>query len=404
MPIIPHAPARPLSTLLAALFLSLAACGDNTPSDDDPPRAAGQSASGADAGTVASAAFDGGSTSICGDAFLEDDEACDDGNHDTGDGCSPLCTKEPQCTNGVCASICGDGVMLPGSTAEACDDGNTVANDGCSPTCQLEPGFSCQTLNQMPLSIPVVSRDFRGRDLPPLGALPTGHVDFQNVTQLGSEKGIVQTTLNALGKPAYAKTGLPTNTTSNAANFAQWYLDTDLVNKAVVGTLNFTRYPSGEHIFHSPNFFPVDNLGWVAAGAEAHRTYGTDAPPPGHNYSFTTETRFWFEYKGTERFTFQGDDDVWVFINRRLAVDMGGLHATESNSLILDAALAFNLGLTPGGIYEVAVFHAERRAARSWYHIYMRNFGVRGSVCVPIPAAAASRLQSSEEAGARSPR
>lgn len=391
---IPHTPSRPLSTLFAALFLSLAACGDNTRSEDDRPRAAGQPSpvaptGDADAGTVSSAAFDGGSSSICGDNFVEDDEECDDGNHDTGDGCSPLCTKEPQCTNGVCASICGDGVMIPGSTAEQCDDGNTVADDGCSPTCQLEAGFTCQTVNQIPLSIPIVYRDFRGYDLPPLGALPAGHVDFQNANQLGSEKGLVQSTLNALGKPAYAKTGLPSNTTSGPANFAQWYLDTDMVNKPVVGTLDFFRYPSGEQVFHAPNFFPVDNLGWVAAGAEAHRT-NYEFPPPGHNYSFTSETRFWFEYKGTERFTFQGDDDVWVFINRRLAVDMGGLHATESNSLILNAPLAAQLGLTPGGIYEVAVFHAERRTSRSWYHIYMRDFGVRRSVCVPTPAAAAS--------------
>ncbi|WP_163861589.1 fibro-slime domain-containing protein [Myxococcus eversor] len=388
---IPHAPSRPLSFLLAALFLSLAACGDNTPSEDDPPRAPGQSASATgsdDAGTVASAAFDGGSSSICGDAFLEDDEECDDGNHDTGDGCSPLCTKEPQCTNGVCASICGDGVMLPGSTAEACDDGNTVANDGCSPTCQLEPGFTCQTTNRLPSSIPIVYRDFRGYDLPPLGALPRGHIDFQNVNQFGEEKGLVQTTLNALGKPAYAKTGLPTNTTSNAANFAQWYLDTDLVNKPVVGTLTFIQYPSGQQVFDAPNFFPVDDLGWVAAGAEAHRTNNYDVLPPGHNYSFTTETRFWFEYKGTERFTFQGDDDVWVFINRRLAIDMGGLHVTEQSSIILTPAVAFNLGLTPGGIYEVAVFHAERKTSRSWYHINAQNFGVRRSACVPTPAAA----------------
>jgi cysteine-rich repeat protein len=34
------------------------------------------------------------------------------------------------------STVCGDGV--PGFPAEACDDGNTAAGDGCSPTCTVE--------------------------------------------------------------------------------------------------------------------------------------------------------------------------------------------------------------------------------------------------------------------------
>lgn len=294
-----------------------------------------------DAGTVSSAVFDGGITSICGDNELEGDEEC--------------------------------------------DDGNTVANDGCSPTCQLEPGFTCQKTDLVPsarLSIPIVYRDFRGYDLPPVGDLPRGHIDFQNANQLGAEKGLVQNTLNALGKPAYAKTGQPSVSTSGAATFAQWFVDTALVNKPVVETLNFYRYPSGEHVVYAPDFFPLDNLGWVAAGVESHRTT-YDVPLPGHNYSFTNETRFWFAYKGTERFSFQGDDDVWVFINRRLVIDLGGTHVTEYGAVNLSTQ-ATQLGLSVGGIYEVAVFHAERRTSRSSYQIALYNFSARRSQCVPI--------------------
>ncbi|MBU0661509.1 DUF4215 domain-containing protein, partial [Patescibacteria group bacterium] len=43
-------------------------------------------------------------------------------------------------TGGMCASICGDGLV---EDAEACDDGDTDPDDGCSSTCTVEAGYSC---------------------------------------------------------------------------------------------------------------------------------------------------------------------------------------------------------------------------------------------------------------------
>jgi len=54
-------------------------------------------------------------------------------------------------------------------------------------------------------------------------------------------------------------------------------------------------------------------------------TFETGTPPPQHNFSFTSEVRYWFSYSTSKQYTlnFTGDDDVWVFVNRKLAVDMG---------------------------------------------------------------------------------
>ena len=59
------------------------------------------------------------------------------------DGCDADCKNEPDCDGGVCQAVCGDAVILPG-TSEACDDGNTNDGDGCSSTCQVEDGFECE--------------------------------------------------------------------------------------------------------------------------------------------------------------------------------------------------------------------------------------------------------------------
>ncbi len=84
----------------------------------------------------------------CGDMLVQIGEQCDDGNTDSGDGCSATCNIEvPQ--------ACGNGLLEPG---EQCDDGNTAAGDGCSATCSdelppvcgngdLEPGEQCDDGN-----------------------------------------------------------------------------------------------------------------------------------------------------------------------------------------------------------------------------------------------------------------
>ena len=80
----------------------------------------------------------------CGDGIQQIEEACDDGNSTTGDGCSDSCKVEGgwTCTGApsVCTPNCGNGTLDAGET---CDDGATVDGDGCSSTCFVEDRWSC---------------------------------------------------------------------------------------------------------------------------------------------------------------------------------------------------------------------------------------------------------------------
>ena len=71
---------------------------------------------------------------------------------------------------------------------------------------------------------------------------------------------------------------------------------------------------------------------------------------------------------------------MWVFVNGRLAVDLGGVHGALSGSVSLDAAAAA-LGLTVGGIYEVALFQAERHTTQSNYRLTLTGFEAVRSRC-----------------------
>ena len=180
------------------------------------------------------------------------------------------------------------------------------------------------------------------------------HPDFEHFTSDMVTPGIVQSTLGSDGTPVYAPAGA-TICTTGPAQFAQWYHDVPNVNVKVPITLALTETTPGVFVYDNPAFFPIDNQGFGNEGMN-------------HNFSFTTEIHTAFTYKGGESFTFRGDDDVWMFINGKLAIDLGGLHQPAMQTVILDAR-AVELGITVGNYYKMDIFHAERHSTASNFRI-----------------------------------
>ncbi len=179
------------------------------------------------------------------------------------------------------------------------------------------------------------------------------HPDFEEDV-FGDDPGIVEPFLGPDGKPVYAG-GTGTLTTSGKTNFDTWYHDTPGVNQGIglgIGPVGIDN----TLIFKDDEFFPIDGIAFGNEGNE-------------HNFHFTFEAHGTFKYKGGEVFIFGGDDDLFAFIDGRLVIDLGGVHGTETNMVVLDT-----LGLPVGAVLPLDIFFAERHTSGSTINVTLVGF------------------------------
>jgi fibro-slime domain-containing protein len=223
-----------------------------------------------------------------------------------------------------------------------------------------------------------VVRDFKGADE------AGGHPDFEAYSGSKQTTGLVGTDLGADRKPVYASkceknmvdaAACPYGAqTTSAADFMPWYRTTDGVNKAFEIFFILEQSANGTaQTFSSSAFFPLD-------AAKVPDSFGNNGRE--HNFHFTTELHTKFMYRGGEKFTFRGDDDLWVFVNKKLALDLGGLHPMVEGTIDMDAQ-AGQLGLTKGTAYDLELFHAERHTNASNFQVETNFVFVDCGIVIP---------------------
>jgi fibro-slime domain-containing protein len=260
-------------------------------------------------------------------------------------------------------------------------------------TVAAPPGGDAQLPAPETLQLTGVVRDFKER------TVTGGHPDFERQPNLGFGlySGNIAPLLGPDGKPQFTGSGWLTTSQwrdhagrnicyalydpargdvagvkggdskggiQSAETFNQWYNDVPGVNMSQPLTLTLNRTPEGNYVFDDKTdplyssmggFFPIDG-----------QLLGNSPGSPHHNFHFTLELHTRFTYKDGESqiFRFIGDDDVWVFIDGRLVIDLGGVHAAKDQTVSLG-----RLGLTDGEEYDLDFFFAERHRTQSNFRI-----------------------------------
>lgn len=225
------------------------------------------------------------------------------------------------------STTASDSQQVETETDSGSDSTESTDNDGCDG------------------SIVAIIRDFSSE-----------HPDFESYAGRAETVGLVASTLGDDLKPVFASTGEDGpygQQITSAETFAEWYRTIPDVNLEFTESIPLTSLGGGMYEYRSNAFFPLD---------DEPTSFGNEGSS--HNFLFTTEVHMKFLYRGGETFTFSGDDDLWMFIDGELAMDLGGLHSETSNSVNLD-----ELGLTAGEEYTMDIFHAERHTDESNFHI-----------------------------------
>ena len=256
-------------------------------------------------------------------------------------------------TSSACSNSCGDGVkhcahdtwsdcVVPHQEQQC----SSVCGTG-KRTCDDNVWSACDAPQPLPPKLHATIRDFRSGQ-----PIDFGHPE---VSSSVDDRGFVEPVLGSDDTPVYALSG-PSLTVHSAQTFSQWFHDLPgppEINRSTSIDLPLIAATdrAGLYIYENHDFFPIDG-----------QLFGDEGWP--HNYNFTLATSANFTYQGNEIFRFTGDDDVFVFINRHLAIDLGGVHEAETATVNL-AARAQEFEIAPGNRYPIHIFFAERHPTLS---------------------------------------
>ena len=200
--------------------------------------------------------------------------------------------------------------------------------------------------------------------------------------------GMVEKQLGPNGVPVMSK-NFPSGC-KNSTHINSWFLPETIAEKdgkkysnvtcrELELTLTDDGFWLGQKDDESPEhgLFLLDDFRWLDSAHTVENPHydsisGGNDVPGHHNFGFAMKIQAEFVYVKGQYFEFNGDDDVWVFINNKLVVDIGGQHRKVKRSVNLD-----ELGLTPGETYPFHIFYAERKRNQS-------NFMMRTSIDLKV--------------------
>ena len=177
------------------------------------------------------------------------------------------------------------------------------------------------------------------------GTIEALTIQLDNIAGLHLDQpGTMSVCGTAINDTAGSSGGLSSANITSSSTFDEWFTDVLGTNLSVNHSITLTLNENGIYEYLDNAFYPVDD-----------RLFGNEGGP--HNGNFTFEANFSFVYEGcgSQFFEVSGADDVYLFIDGRLVIDLGGVLNGQQQIIEFD-----RLGLSDGNTYQARFFYANR--------------------------------------------